>query len=124
MLKGCAPISDVEIVSCKTEAQLLRSFADYVRLTDPDILSGYNIQNFDIPYIMDRAKNLKDSTLHSQISSTIARLLNSRCEIRDITTTTNQTGTRSNKRINLAGRVIFDVYQVGEAQGRGNGVYV
>ncbi len=26
---------------------------------DPDIITGYNIQNFDLPYLLDRAKHLK-----------------------------------------------------------------
>lgn len=25
---------------------------------DPDILTGYNIQNFDVPYLLNRAKTL------------------------------------------------------------------
>ena len=26
---------------------------------DPDIITGYNIQNFDFPYLLDRAAHLK-----------------------------------------------------------------
>lgn len=27
-------------------------------MVDPDILTGYNIQNFDVPYLLNRAKAL------------------------------------------------------------------
>ena len=32
---------------------------DFVEQVDPDILIGYNIANFDLPYLLDRAKALK-----------------------------------------------------------------
>ena len=31
-------------------------WAEFIRIVDPDILTGYNILNFDLPYILDRAK--------------------------------------------------------------------
>ena len=38
---------------------LLQAFSDFVRVVDPDIISGYNIQNFDLPYLINRAAHLK-----------------------------------------------------------------
>lgn len=38
---------------------MLSAWAEFVRDLDPDILTGYNINNFDIPYLIDRAKHLK-----------------------------------------------------------------
>ena len=32
---------------------------DFVEQVDPDIVIGYNIANFDLPYLLDRAKALK-----------------------------------------------------------------
>lgn len=29
-----------------------------MKVADPDILTGYNIQNFDVPYLLNRAKAL------------------------------------------------------------------
>lgn len=38
---------------------MLEAWASFVRRLDPDIFTGYNINNFDIPYLLDRAKHLK-----------------------------------------------------------------
>jgi DNA polymerase elongation subunit (family B) len=31
----------------------------FVKAVDPDIITGYNIQNFDVPYLLNRATALK-----------------------------------------------------------------
>ncbi|KAK2510612.1 hypothetical protein Q9233_017577, partial [Columba guinea] len=36
------------------------SWAEFVRLVDPDVITGYNIQNFDLPYLLRRADVLQD----------------------------------------------------------------
>lgn len=48
----------VEILSGNelTEKELIKRFFDIVREKDPDVLEGHNIFNFDIPYILTRAK--------------------------------------------------------------------
>lgn len=38
---------------------MLESWAEFIRQADPDVITGYNINNFDIPYLLDRAKHLK-----------------------------------------------------------------
>ncbi len=38
---------------------MLVKWRDFVEEVDPDIVIGYNIANFDIPYLLDRAKALK-----------------------------------------------------------------
>lgn len=37
----------------------LQSWAEFLRTVDPDIITGYNIQNFDFPYLLNRAAALK-----------------------------------------------------------------
>ena len=32
---------------------------------DPDIITGYNIVNFDLPYLLNRAKKLKVNWSHN-----------------------------------------------------------
>ena len=41
---------------------LKQHWAEFVRQVDPDILTGYNIQNFDLTYLLNRAKHLKLSS--------------------------------------------------------------
>ena len=41
----------------------LQQWSAFVREVDPDIITGYNIQNFDLPYLLNRAICLKVSRL-------------------------------------------------------------
>ena len=43
---------------CDNEKKLLMQFFKYMYSNPCDVLSGYNIYNFDIPYIINRAKKL------------------------------------------------------------------
>jgi len=38
---------------------MLQKWRDFVEQVDPDVIIGYNIANFDLPYLIDRAKALK-----------------------------------------------------------------
>lgn len=38
---------------------MLQKWRDFVEEADPDVIIGYNIANFDLPYLLDRAKALK-----------------------------------------------------------------
>ena len=49
---------DVEIRTFTTEADLLLGFKDYVLEKSPNLIIGYNILGFDIPYMIERADNL------------------------------------------------------------------
>ena len=44
--------------SFRHEEDLLLAWREFVRLVDPDVLTGYNIINFDLGYIINRASNL------------------------------------------------------------------
>lgn len=37
----------------------LQAWSDFIRAVDPDVITGYNIQNFDLPYLLSRAQILK-----------------------------------------------------------------
>jgi len=60
-LQQCAPIIGSQVISFKSETGMLRAWRDFVREVDPDIITGFNIVNFDIPYIIDRAEFLKET---------------------------------------------------------------
>ena len=47
---------DVTILCYKTEADLLNGYAEFLQTEKPNIVTGYNILGFDIPYMIDRAK--------------------------------------------------------------------
>ena len=69
-------------------------------MVDPDIITGYNIVNFDSPYIINRAEKLKCNDFPF-----LGRLRNNRTKIRDARFSSKQMGTREYKEINLEGRV-------------------
>ena len=58
-LKECAPISGAQVLSFDTEEEMLRSWHQFLIASDCDILTGYNIINFDLPYLLNRAVALK-----------------------------------------------------------------
>ena len=47
---------DVEIQMFNTEANLLLGFTEFITEYNPQVILGYNILGFDIPYMIERAK--------------------------------------------------------------------
>ena len=47
---------DVEIRCFETESDLLEGYTELIQEKNPNIIIGYNIFQFDIPYMIDRAK--------------------------------------------------------------------
>ena len=48
-----------QVLAFDKELKMLTAWRAFVQEVDPDIVIGYNISNFDLPYLMDRAKALK-----------------------------------------------------------------
>jgi hypothetical protein len=38
---------------------MLNAWRDFINKVDPDVIIGYNIANFDLPYLIDRAAAVK-----------------------------------------------------------------
>jgi DNA polymerase I len=61
-LPGYDPIEDadfdVRVESFDSERGMLAAYLDYVEETDPDILTGWNADDFDAPYLLDRLDEL------------------------------------------------------------------
>lgn len=55
-LGTCLPIVGAQVVPSDSEAEMLMKWRTFVVNADPDIVTGYNIANFDIPYLLNRAK--------------------------------------------------------------------
>lgn len=49
---------DVIFIKCSSEYELLTKFQQHWRNEDPDIVSGWNIETYDIPYIINRMKQV------------------------------------------------------------------
>lgn len=52
--------SDVDYIHCRSEKQLFLKFIEYLEDDYPDIISGWNSEAFDIPYIVARCERLFD----------------------------------------------------------------
>ncbi|KAK0053461.1 DNA polymerase delta catalytic subunit [Biomphalaria pfeifferi] len=106
-LKSCAPVVGSQVLSYETETELLQKWASFFREVDPDIVTGYNIQNFDFPYLINRANHLKVKDF-----SFLGRIKNILSVIKDLSIQSKQMGRRENKMINMEGRVQFDLLQI------------
>ena len=49
---------DVEYILCDGEEHLLRCFLNYWTVNFPDILTGWNVELYDVPYICGRLERL------------------------------------------------------------------
>jgi len=47
---------NVSIYMYETEGDLLEGFSELIRVENPNLITGYNILGFDIPYMIDRSK--------------------------------------------------------------------
>ena len=64
-LKSCSPIPGAEVMSFESEKDMLARWRDLLVETDPDIIIGYNIVNFDLPYLLNRATTLGLPAFHA-----------------------------------------------------------
>ncbi|OVA06886.1 DNA-directed DNA polymerase [Macleaya cordata] len=105
-LKSCSPIVGVDVMSFDTEREVLLAWRDFIREVDPDIIIGYNICKFDLPYLIERAEALKIAEF-----PILGRIRNSRVRVKDTTFSSRQYGTRESKEVTVEGRVQFDLLQ-------------
>ncbi len=63
ILTICCAISEGDTITHESlvgdEAGIIRDFLEMIRRTDPDVITGYNIDGYDIPYVLERAEKLK-----------------------------------------------------------------
>lgn len=58
LLNTCKPIAGAQVFCFKDEHDLLLNWGKFIVECDPDVITGYNINNFDFPYILNRMKIL------------------------------------------------------------------
>jgi len=62
-------IGNRHIVSCGNEKDLLLKFIDAVHTIQPHIMTGWNCDNFDIPYLYNRIKRVLGKKTANQLST-------------------------------------------------------
>eukprot|EP00054_Salpingoeca_dolichothecata_P028788 m.221503 g.221503 ORF g.221503 m.221503 type:complete len:1095 (-) comp26313_c0_seq5:63-3347(-) len=106
-LKSCANIVGSQVLSFDSEVKLLEAWTEFIQQVDPDIITGYNITNFDLPYLMDRAAHLK-----ARKFPYLGRLRNQASKVSTTTFSSKAYGTRESKTTSMEGRAPFDILQV------------
>lgn len=55
---GIPPTQDPEHCACYDEYELYKMFMDYIKEKNPDVISGWNSNGYDFPYIIKRAEEI------------------------------------------------------------------
>ncbi|KAI8974553.1 DNA polymerase family B-domain-containing protein [Trametes punicea] len=105
-LNTCAHIVGSQVISFDDEAELLVKWRDFVEEVDPDVVIGYNIANFDLPYLLDRAQALK-----AQKFPYLGRIRNKQSQTKDTHFSSKAFGQRDSKETSLDGRLQVDILQ-------------
>lgn len=107
-LDTCAAIVNTQLFEFEKEEKMLLAWRDFLQAVDPDVIIGYNIANFDFPYLLDRAKHLKVDKQFSLWS----RLKNVASQHKDSNFSSKQMGNRDTKTTNTNGRLQLDLLQL------------
>jgi DNA polymerase delta subunit 1 len=100
-------IVNTQIFEFEKEEKMLMAWRDFLEQVDPDIIIGYNIANFDFPYLLDRAKHLK---VHGFDRWT--RLHSVKSQAKETNFSSKQMGNRDTKATNTNGRLQLDLLQL------------
>ncbi|GAA6047885.1 hypothetical protein JCM3770_004691, partial [Rhodotorula araucariae] len=106
-LNTCAHIVGSEVLEFNHEKDLLSQWRKFVEEVDPDLIIGYNISQFDLPYLVDRAKALKVADFPY-----FSRLRGVKTEVKETHFSSKAYGTRDSKETNMDGRLQLDILQV------------
>jgi len=65
---------DFTVRTFEAEAAMLDAFIEYVDDTDPDLLTGWNFEDFDAPYVLDRLEVLDDGSQYDLSADRLSRI--------------------------------------------------
>lgn len=107
-LKKCKKIeeSNIFVVECEDERDLLLKWKSLVESMDPDVLYQYNGDLFDCQYMVKRAEMLNIKTKFLEMS----RLYDYPAELKEESFSSSAYGTTNYKRLKIPGRINFDVH--------------
>lgn len=80
----------------ESEKEMLESFVNMINEYDPDIITAYNINNFDMPYILER---MRKNNIRTNFG---------RCEQKSVVS--RRVGTR--RKTYISGRIVVDSYEI------------
>jgi DNA polymerase elongation subunit (family B) len=100
--------NNVEIVLLKTEADLLIEFSKKIQELNPNVISGYNIFMYDIPYMFDRAKKARVLHAFDQLSVIDGH----HAPLTEISWSSSAYGQQKYNYMNAPGRLFVDMYPI------------
>ena len=112
-LGECAPINDdddddnnnvTDIFQFNNEKEMLWAWSRFFHVIDPDIITGYNINRFDIPYLLDRANHLNLPNF-----TKLGRNKSTKSYVKRVIIEASQ---YENVKIMIKGRCVIDMYSV------------
>ena len=99
---------DIEIFMYNTEADLLMGFTELVMEKNPQIITGYNIFSFDLPYMYERAKLVQCLEAFDQISCIIGE----HCKEKEISWSSSAFKNQKFTYIDAPGRLWVDMLPI------------
>ena len=111
-LDSCELINGADVFQFEEERFLLEAFDNFVHCYDPDFITGYNIIEFDLKYLINRYSNLLGGNVHwSRYKHIPTQVIQSKYQSKLM-------GFRSRSLINLEGRIQFDmmIYMIKNAK--------
>lgn len=106
-LDTTSSIVATHVLEYEKEENMLMSWRNFLEEVDPDIITGYNISNFDFPYLLDRAKHLKVKGFEHW-----SRLPSVKSVSKETNFSSKQMGNRDTKATNTNGRLQLDLLQL------------
>lgn len=105
VLGSCSTVKDCIMESVSTEAELISTWVSLIEKTDPDLIIGYNIHDFDWKYIWQRASSLGMEETIERMS----RIRHIKSEFKDDTFESNAFGMNYFRYIHIPGVNQFDL---------------
>ena len=106
-LDTCSLIVNTQIFEFDAEEKMLMAWRDFLEKVDVDVIIGYNIANFDFPYLLDRARHLKCTKFPYW-----TRLKGMQSHAKETNFSSKQMGNRDTKATNTNGRLQLDLLQL------------
>jgi DNA polymerase delta subunit 1 len=103
----CSLIVNTQVFEFGAEEKMLMAWRDFLEEVDPDVIIGYNISNFDFPYLLERAAHLKVGRFPYW-----SRLKNIKSQAQVAKFSSKQMGNRDTKATNTNGRLQLDLLQL------------
>ncbi|NIO21519.1 MAG: hypothetical protein GTN76_12455 [Candidatus Aenigmarchaeota archaeon] len=87
--------SDIDVKPFETEKELLEDLIGIIMDYDPDVITGFNVNNFDIPYILERMRQNDIPPIFGRCKKHVTK---------------NQIMSRF--KINITGRIMVDSFEI------------